>query len=713
LKKVIKQLFIISVVAISLYIFFSMDFEKYLTLEYIKAQQSSFEQYYLDHKTTTIAVYMAVYIAVTALSLPGAAAMTIAGGVLFGMIKGVAAVSFASTIGATLAFLASRFILKDYVQNKLGDRVQTINREIEKDGAFYLFSLRMVPVFPFFIINLVMGLTPISTASFFFISQAGMLAGTIVYVNAGTQLSKIDSLSQILSPELIFSFVLLGVLPIIAKKAIEFIKTEKIYSTFEKPEKFDYNLVVIGAGSAGLVTSYISAMAKSKVALIEKDKMGGDCLNTGCIPSKALIRSARMISYAKRAQEFGFNSASVDFTFERVMERVHKIIKKVEPHDSIEHYTDLGVDCIKGRAEILSPFTVGVNGRIISCRSIVIATGAKPFIPDIKGIDKICCLTSDNIWDLKTLPEKLLILGGGPVGVELAQTFARLGASTVIVIRGKRLLAKEDIEISDMIRKKFEVENIKILTEHHPEEIILKNSSKFLVCRSEEKTTEIEFDEILIAAGRKPNTERLGLEKLGVNLTRRGAVQTNEMLQTNFPNIFCAGDVTGSFQFTHTAAHQAWYAAINSLFGQFRRSAVDYRVIPRATYTDPEIARVGLNELEAAEKRIEYEVTTYGIEDLDRAICDSEDNGMVKILTKPGTDKIIGVTIAGSHAGDLIAEYALAMKYNLGLNKILNTIHTYPTLAEANKYAAGKWKKKHLPVKLLNWAKKYHTWMRG
>jgi dihydrolipoamide dehydrogenase len=694
-------------------VFFNFDLQKYLTFEYIKSQQTFFQEYYLDNKMVTIAVYIAIYIAVTALSLPGAAVMTLIGGALFGIYAGTIAISFASTIGATLAFLASRFLLKDYVQNRFGEKIQTINSEIKKDGVFYLFTLRLVPLFPFFVINLVMGLTPISTISFFWVSQLGMLAGTIVYVNAGTQLSKIESVSSILSPGLIFSFVLLGIFPIVAKKLLEFIKGRKIYTQFKRPKKFDYNLIVIGAGSAGLVTSYIAAVVKSKVALIEKNKMGGDCLNTGCVPSKALIRSAKMLSYAKRAKDFGFNKTSVDFSFDKVMDRVHKIIKKVEPHDSIERYTDLGVDCIKGEAKILSPFKVLVNDKTITTRSIVIATGAKPFIPPLKGIEKVEYLTSDTIWNIKKLPERLLVLGGGPIGSELAQTFARLGSRVVMVVRGKRILAREDREISQMVKKKFEDENILVLTEYTTKQIVIKDNKKFLICLHKNESKEIEFDEILIAVGRKPNTKGFGLKDIGVELTQRGTIETNQMLQTNFPNIFSAGDVAGPYQFTHTAAHQAWYASVNALFGNFKKYAVDYRVIPWATYTDPEVARVGLNEQEAGEKGIEYEVTTYGIDDLDRAICDSEDHGVVKILTTPGKDKILGVTIAGSHAGDLIAEYVLAMKNNIGLNKILSTIHIYPTLAEANKYAAGNWKKKHAPEKLLKFVKKYHTWMRG
>jgi len=713
MKKTQTKILLLVAITLVVALFFIFDLQRFLTLEALKAQQHDFEVFYRNHTAATIAAYMTIYILVTAMSLPGAAVMTLAGGALFGLLAGTIMVSFASTIGATLAFLLSRFLFRDAIQQKFGDKLAAINRGIKKDGNFYLFTLRLVPAFPFFMINVVMGLTPIKTWSFFLVSQIGMLPGTIVYLNAGTQLGKLESAAGILSPAIIFSFVLLGIFPLIARKSIEFINARKVYAGHTRPRQFDYNLAVIGAGSAGLVAAYIAAAVKARVVLIEREKMGGDCLNTGCVPSKALLRSAKMLSYARRASEFGFKSGSVDFDFADVMQRVQHVVAKVEPHDSVKRYTGLGVDVIQGEARVTSPFTVAVNGHTLTTRNIIVATGARPFVPPIPGLDQVRYLTSDNVWELRELPRRLVVLGGGPIGSELTQAFARLGSQVTQVEMMPRILLREDEDVAAMVTQKFESEGVTVLTGHKASEVRVDNGRQMLVCEHAEGLTEVEFDEILVAVGRAANARGFGLEELGVTLRPNGTVETNGWLQTNYPNIYCIGDVAGPYQFTHTAAHQSWYAAVNALFGKFKKFHVDYRVIPWTTFTDPEVARVGLNKLEAEEQNIPYEVTDYGIDDLDRAIADSEDHGLVRVLTKPGTDKILGVTIVGAHAGDLIAEYVLAMKHNLGLNKILGTIHIYPTLAEANKYAAGKWKKAHAPEKLLNWVEKYHRWLRS
>lgn len=708
----ITKLLLVTGLIILVSLFFILDMGQYFTLENLKSHQEAFREYYEQNKVVTLLSYFLIYVVMAALSLPGAAVITLAGGALFGLVAGSVVVSFASSIGAALAFLVSRFILRDSVQSKFGEKLSTINHGIEKDGAFYLLTLRLVPVFPFFVINLVLGLTPIRTLVFYLVSQVGMLPGTIVYVNAGTQLAKIESLRDILSPALIFSFILLGIFPLIAKALLAFVKKRRIYAKWPRPKKYDYNMVVIGAGSAGLVASYIAAAVKAKVALIEKHKMGGDCLNTGCVPSKALIRSAKMVSYGNRAKEFGFQAGNIDFNFTGVMQRVKKVIQKVEPHDSVERYTDLGVEVIQGEARITSPFSVAVNGRELTTRTIVVATGARPFIPPITGLDKVEYLTSDNVWSLNYLPPRLVILGGGPIGSEMTQAFARLGSRVTQVEMASRIMSREDPDVSKMIQKKFESEGVRVLTNHKANEVRVDGDRKFLLCEHENGIEEIEFDEILVAVGRAANAKGFGLEGLGVGLRPNGTIETNGLLQTNFPNIYCSGDVVGPYQFTHTASHQSWYASVNALFGHFKRFAVDYRVIPWSTFTDPEVARVGLNIQEAEEKGVPYEVTQFGIDDLDRAIADSEDHGFVRVLTEPRKDKILGVTIVGSHAGDLIAEYVLAMKYNLGLNKILGTIHIYPTMAEANKYAAGKWKQAHAPQKILEWVGRYHAWLR-
>lgn len=718
--KIIKLLVLLIFVGL-IVAFFATGLNEQLTLESFKAQQAELAQLNTDNPWLVGGVYFGLYVLVTALSLPGAAIMTLAGGALFGLATGLVIVSFASSIGATLAFLASRFLLRDWVQAKFGDRLKAINQGVEKEGGFYLFTLRLVPAFPFFVINLVMGLTPIKPFTFYWVSQLGMLAGTAVYVNAGTQLAQLNSLSGILSPGLLGSFVLLGIFPIVAKKLLDKIKSARVYRGFKKPKSFDRNMVVIGAGSAGLVTSYIAAAVKAKVTLVERHKMGGDCLNTGCVPSKALIRSAKFLRQVEKAKTLGIREASATFDFAEVMERVQRVIKTVEPHDSIERYTGLGVEVKEGSARILSPWEVQIqlhNGstETLTTKNIVIATGARPFVPSIPGLEEVGYYTSDNVWELRTQPDRLMVLGGGPIGCELTQTFARFDTLVTQVEFAPRLMIREDIEVSEYVQQQFAKERIDVRLNTRPIKFAVEDGQKVAYLETTNpvdkstQTSRVEFDALLLAVGRAANLTGFGLEDLGIETGK--TVITNEYLQTKYPNIFAAGDVAGPYQFTHTAAHQAWYAAVNSLFGRFKKFKADYTVIPWTTFTDPEVARVGLNEQEAKAQGIAYEVSHYGLDDLDRAIADEAAHGWVKVLTVPGKDKILGATIVGEHAGDLLCEYVLAMRHGLGMNKILGTIHTYPTWAEANKYTAGVWKKAHAPEKLLKWVERFHAWER-
>jgi pyruvate/2-oxoglutarate dehydrogenase complex dihydrolipoamide dehydrogenase (E3) component/uncharacterized membrane protein YdjX (TVP38/TMEM64 family) len=704
---------LIAVIVALIAAFFFFDVGRFFNLEYLKAEQVALNNLYVAKPLMVIASFFLIYIIVTALSLPGAVILTLAGGAQFGLLLGLVIVSFASTIGATLAFLVSRYLLRDTIESRFGDKLKTFNNNIEKDGAFYLFTVRLVPIFPFFLVNLVMGLTRLKTGVFYIVSQIGMLFGTLVFVNAGTQLAKIDSLSGILSPGLIFSFALLGIFPLVAKKIVDMIKARKIYEGHQKPKKFDHDIVIIGSGAGGLVTSYIGAVVKAKVTLIEKSQMGGDCLNTGCVPSKALIRSGKLMHNIEHSKKYGVENASGSIDFAKTMQRVHEVIAKIAPHDSVERYTSLGVNVIQGEGHITSPWTVDVNGQTLVTRNIVIATGGSPFVPPIPGLEQVNYLTSHNLWELKILPKRLIVLGGGPIGCELTQAFHRLGSQVVQVEREGKIMGREDPDVADVVLQRFKSEGINVMINTNAVAVEVNGDNKTLVCEQDGERIEVPFDEIIVAVGRKANTTGFGLEELGVEISKRGTVAVNDYLQTNFPNIYAVGDVAGPYQFTHVAAHQAWYAAVNSLFGSFKKFKVDYRVIPWATFTDPEVARVGLNESDAKDQNIAYELTTYGIDDLDRAIADSSDFGVVKVLTVPGKDKILGVTIVGEHAGDLIAEYVLAMKHGLGLNKILGTIHIYPTLSEANKYAAGEWKRAHQPVTLLRWVEKFHTWRRG
>lgn len=717
-----RKILLLIAVVVGIGAFFAFDLGRFLSLDYLKQSQAAFAELYAQHPWQVAGAYFAIYVAATALSLPGAAIITLAGGAIFGLLWGTVIVSFASTLGATLAFLVSRFILRSSVENRFGQRLAEINRGVEKDGAFYLFTLRLIPVVPFFLINLLMGLTRMKALTFYWVSQIGMLAGTLVYVNAGTQLARLDSLQGILSPALLGSFVLLGIFPLIARRIVEAVQKRKVYARWNsvRPRSFDRNLVVIGAGAGGLVTAYIAAAVKAKVTLVEAHKMGGDCLNYGCVPSKALIKSAKLAHQMRHGANYGLSDTAASFSFKAVMQRIHDVIRAIEPHDSVERYTGLGVEVLQGYAKLVNPWTVEIalNGggtQRLTARSIVIAAGARPFVPPLPGLDEVGYVTSDTLWDefakVDEVPKRLVVLGGGPIGSELAQSFARLGSQVTQVEMAPRIMIREDEDVSALAKASLEANGVAVLTGHKALRCERVDGEKVLVVEHGGTETRIAFDQLLCAVGRSARLTGYGLEELGIPTQR--TVETNEYLQTLYPNIYAAGDVAGPYQFTHVAAHQAWYAAVNALFGDFRKFKADYSVIPWATFIDPEVARVGLNEQEAKEKGIAYEVTRYGIDDLDRAIADSEAHGFVKVLTVPGKDRILGVTIVGTHAGDLLAEYVLAMKHGLGLNKILDTIHTYPTLAEANKYAAGEWKRAHAPQGLLEWVRKFHDWKRG
>jgi pyruvate/2-oxoglutarate dehydrogenase complex dihydrolipoamide dehydrogenase (E3) component/uncharacterized membrane protein YdjX (TVP38/TMEM64 family) len=698
--------------------FFVFDLGRFFSLAYLKSSQAGFVALYERQPFLVIGVYFVAYVAATALSLPGAAILTLAAGAIFGLLTGTIIVSFASSIGATLAFLAARFLLRDSVQARFGKRLAEIDKGVAKEGAFYLFTLRLVPLVPFFVINLLMGLTKMKAGTFYWVSQLGMLAGTVVYVNAGTQLAKIESARGILSPGLIGSFVLLGVFPLIAKKIIDAVKARRVYARWRerKPKAYDRNMVVIGAGAAGLVSALIGAGAKAKVTLVESHKMGGDCLNFGCVPSKALIKTAKLMHQMRHSASYGIESAQAKMNFADAMQRVSNVVAEIAPHDSVERFTGLGVDVVLGQAKIVDPWHVQItkaDGSVLtlSTRSIVVATGAAPFVPPLPGLAEAGVLTSDTLWELRELPQRLVVLGGGPIGCELAQAFARLGSQVTQIEMLDRIMVREDADVSAYARRALEADGVTVLTGHKALRCEVSGGEKEIVVESGGSEKRIPFDGLLCAVGRSARLKGYGLEELGIPTQR--TIETNEYLQTIYPNIYACGDVAGPFQFTHTASHQAWYAAVNALFGFAKMFKADYSVIPWATFIDPEVARVGLNEQEAKEKGIAYEATRYGIDDLDRAIADSAAHGWVKVLTVPGKDKILGVTIVGEHAGDLLAEYVLAMKHGLGLGKILGTIHTYPTLSEANKYAASEWRKAHLPQGLLRWVERLHAWRRG
>ena len=707
------RIIIVCLVVAAIGSYFLFDLGRFLTLEYAQSQLDVIEQFKNDNFWLASIVYLLVYISVAGLSIPGATILTLIGGAIFGLLWGTVLVSFASTIGATLAFLVSRLLLKDYVQRRFGDYLQPINRGIEKDGNFYLFSIRLVPVIPYFVVNLLMGLTPISAASFYLVSQVGMLPATAVYVNAGVALAQIDSLAGLVSGQVIFAFVLLGVFTLAARLVLNAIKRNKIMKPYPMPTRFDVNTVVIGAGSAGLVASLIIAGAKAKVVLIEKHRMGGDCLNTGCVPSKTLIRSGRIKRYLDRAEEFGIEQTRGDVNFGKVMERVQDVIATIEPNDSVERFTSLGVECVQGEAFIESPYRVRVGERLINTRSIILATGARPAVPPIPGLDEVGYFTSDSIWSLRELPKRLLVVGGGPIGCELAQAFSNLGARVTQVDMAPRIMPREDQDVSELVSERFRAQGIDVLTDHRLQGFTLNDGVKTMIAEHAGETVRIEFDVLLLAIGRKANVENFGLEQLGMPLTAAGTIEINEYMQTAFPNIYACGDVAGPYQFTHMASYQAWFAALNAMLGGLWRSRGNYRAVPWATFTDPEVARVGINEQEANEQGIKYELTRFDLGHLDRALADGEAGGFIKVLTVPGKDQILGATIVGYHAGELISEFVFAMTHGMGLGKISAVTHIYPTLNEANKFAANAWRTARLPQKYMPLLEKYFRWRRG
>lgn len=709
------RIVLIAIVAMLVVAFFAFDLQQYLTLDYLKSQQARLDALIDENPLRIAGIFFLLYIAITGLSLPGAVPLTLAAGAMFGVLWGTVIVSFASTIGATAAMLMARFVFRDQVRQRFANALARIDEGIEREGAFYLFTLRLVPLFPFFAINLAMGLTKIRVPVYFVVSQVGMLAGTIVYVNAGTQLAEIERLADIASFDLIASFTLLGLFPLIAKKIVDVIKARKVYQNFPRPDRFDRDVVVIGAGSGGLVAALIVATVKGKVTLIEKNRMGGDCLNTGCVPSKSLIRSAKLAADMERGPQLGFRRMKPNFDFADVMERVQRIIKTIEPHDSVERYESLGVDVRIGEGRIVSPFEVEVNGERVTTRNIIVATGAEPFVPPIEGIDAVKYRTSDNLWELREQPDRLIVLGGGPIGTELAQAFGRLGSNVTQVEALDRIVTREDPEISAMVQQALEADGVDVRTGFKAKAVTATEGGNELVIENVDSGEEVRiaFDELLVAVGRRANTRGFGLEDIGVVLNDNGTVSVDRYLRTNIPNIFAIGDAAGPYQFTHTASHMAWFASVNALFGRFWKFPVDYSVIPWTTFTAPEVARVGLNETEAKEQGIDYEVTRYNVAGLDRALADEEAHGVVKVITPKGKDRILGVTIVADHAGDLLAEFVLAMKHGLGLGKILGTIHVYPTLAEMNKFAASEWRKAHKPDGLIDLVGRFHSWQRG
>lgn len=730
------QWLLVAALAAALLGFALLGGAQYVSLAYWQESRAQVVQWYGQWPWQVRLGFFVLYVLVCALSFPGAAVLTMAGAAVLGFWWALVLVSFASTIGATLAMLGARYALRDVVQRRFARQLADINTGLARDGALYLLSLRLIPVVPFFAINLAMGLTTVRVGTYYWVSQVGMLPGTVVYVNAGSQLTGLHSLADVASPTVWGAFALLGLFPLLAKWLRDNLVRRRVYAPWaaSKPKHFDRNLIVIGAGAGGLVSAYLAAAAQAKVTLVEAHRMGGDCLHTGCVPSKTLIRSAHLAHQMRHASRYGLHSGTrsiheghspislqkspvVDFA--AVMQRVRSVIAAIAPHDSVERYTALGVDVVPGHARLRSPWEVEItrtdgSTQVLTTRSIVLATGAQPVVPDLPGLQAMGYLTSETLWayldTLAAAPERLVVLGGGPIGCELAQALARLGSRVTLVEQGPRLLPREDEDVSALLAQSLRDDGVEVLLATRALRCHMRDDRKLLIVDGGQGERELPLDALLCAVGRAPRLLGMGLEALG--LLDAAALPTGATLQTLLPNIYAVGDVAGPYQYTHAAAHQAWYATVNALLGGVYRLKADYRALPSVTFTDPAVARVGLNRAQAAAQGLAVEETRYALDDLDRALCDGETAGFVQVLTAAGSDTILGVTIVGSRAAEMLPEWVLALQHGLGLNKVLGTVHAYPSWSEANQRTAGTWKRSHAPQALLRLAEKWHRWRR-
>lgn len=696
MNKLIKKVGLLVLIIICVIMFYHLDGNQYLNFENLKSHHQELFTFYQQNPLRFTLIYFFLYVGLVALSFPGATVLSLAGGYIFGFIKGLLIINWASTIGASIAFLIARFFFKDYLQRKFHYTFQKINQGMDREGNQYLLTLRLIPVFPFFLINILMGLTNISLLRFFIVSLIGMLPGTAVYVWAGTSLQNINSVSDIFTAKLITIFFLVGLIPILQSRILIYLKQKKHYSQFKTPKNYDYNLIVIGGGAAGLVNAYIATNLKAKVLLVEEDKMGGECLNYGCVPSKALISLSKTKKYSKA-------------NFYDLKNEIAKIIESIAPHDSVDRYKEMGVECVKGKASLISPFEVQINGTKYTGRKIIIATGAKPIYPNIKGLDVNKVFDYESIWKIENLPEKLVIIGGGAIGCELALAFSNLGTK-VTIIEQNEVLGTEDRDVASLVMKGLIGNNIDICEKS---DLLTINHDKCSITfRNKNEVSEVPFDVLLIACGKIGNTDSISTT-LNLDLDSKKFILVNEYLETlKYRNIYACGDVNGLKQLTNAAAHQAWYTSVNALFGNWKKFSIEHDYIPHAVFVEPEIARVGVNELEALRNNLEYDLYHFDSSDLDRNLIERKKLGIIKVLTIKNTDQILGVTIVGEAASEIIAEYVLAMKYKLGLNKVLATSHIYPSFSEQNKYVAGVWKKRSVPGVILKVLKKYHQLVR-
>ncbi|MFC7536756.1 FAD-dependent oxidoreductase [Sphingomonas sp. GCM10030256] len=674
----------------------------YLSLEALKGGSEALRQWIAAHPVLAPAAFAAAYLLVVALSLPGAAVMTLAGGALFGLVGGTVLASLSSTAGATLAMLSARFLARDWVAQRFPKAVQAIDQGIERDGSLYLLSLRLAPIFPFFLINLAIGLTAMPAGRFFLLTMAGALPGTIVYTAAGTALASIDSLGDVLSPKLLGAFLALALLPLVGKAASGWLQRRRALHGFRRPRRFDANLIVIGAGSGGLVASLVAAELKAKVILVERGEMGGDCLNTGCVPSKSLLRAAKAAAEVRRAGRFGVEAELCAVDFRNTMAHLRGAIAAIAPNDSVERFRGLGVDVRQASARLVDPWTIEIDSRErLTARAILLATGADPVVPLIPGLAESGFVTSETLWDrldqFDRVPQRVAILGTGPIGCELGQALGRLGADVTLVSHAERILDRDEPEASAIVAQALATDGVTILTGRKVE----RSTTSALHLDTGEA---IPFDLLIVAAGRKPHLRGLGLEDLGLD---PDTLAVDGRGRGPFGHVFVAGDAAGGPQFTHYAGHSGAIAGINALLGPLGRLKLD-TLVPRVTYTSPEVASIGMT---GADAPADAEIATFDVAHNDRNIADAGAPGMVKLVVRKG--RVLGATIVADHAGELIMPWVLAIKRRIPLSQMMSVIYPYPTLSEVSRAAAGEWRRAHRPERVLRLAELFHSWRRG
>lgn len=662
------------------------------------------------HPAAAAGLFALAYVAVTALSLPLALWLTLAGGALFGHGIGIPLVALSATAGATLAFLAARHLLRDAVTRRFADRMAAIDRGVARDGWRYLLSLRLVPAIPFFAVNLAMGLTAMPLRSYVVATFVGMLPATAIYVNAGVALGRLRSPSDILTLPAAGSLVLLAALPWVARIGAGVLHRSRPAGRWTRPRRFDRNLIVIGAGAAGLVASLTAATARARVTLVEAGRMGGECLNTGCVPSKALLASARAAEAQRRGPRFGLAPAPVVVDFPAVMRRVAGVIAAIAPHDSAERYRSLGAEVLAGRARLVDPWTVeialaagGTTRR--SARHIVIATGSAPVVPAIEGLTTTPHVTTDTLWDrlaqMDAAPARMAILGGGAVGVELGQALQRLGSAVTLIEAGPRLLPREDPEAVALVTGRLEAEGVRILTETRALSAAPEGDGARIELAGPAGRESLRCDLLLVATGRRPRLDGIGLDDLGLDPADPGAWPESLIL---------AGDADGGPQLTHRAGASGWATAMRALAAPFWRPAVPEDGVARVVFTDPELASCGLSEAEARARGLAVETTRFDLGTLDRALADGDGDGegIVKVLTRAGSDRILGTTIVGPHASDLAGLVVLAMRRRIGLGALQSVPFAYPTYPEALGRTGGQWRLQRLSPRLLGLAQRWN-----